>query len=89
MGVVIETITPGDGGNSLSCFTAYYPISFTQCLVHCKSRFLYFLLFSGQTFPKKGQHVVVHYVGKWGGIVGIVKITLLRGALRLEAKCFV
>ncbi|KAI2649861.1 Peptidyl-prolyl cis-trans isomerase FKBP1A [Labeo rohita] len=68
MGVEIETITPGDGKINLirllSFKVAYYyklhafnSIILLLCL--CSSR----IACTGRTFPKKGQTVVVHYVG--------------------------
>lgn len=59
MGVQVETITAGDGEND--------PISVAPRLVHAVA--VYSHAFShvsspGQTFPKKGQRVVVHYVGE-------------------------
>lgn len=42
-----------------------------------------FFLFSGQTFPKKGQRVVVHYVGECGGWTD-AEAKLLNGAEKLD-----
>lgn len=38
-----------------------------ECSLHYSATFLSVFLFPGQTFPKKGQRVVVHYVGECGG----------------------
>lgn len=59
MGVQVETIAAGDGKNE--------PISVAPCLVRAVA--VYSHAFAhvsspGQTFPKKGQRVVVHYVGE-------------------------
>lgn len=83
MGVEIETITPGDGKINLirllSFKVAYYyklhafnSIILLLCL--CSSR----IACTGRTFPKKGQTVVVHYVGElnfrfsFGGCTDVV-----------------
>lgn len=70
MGVEIETITAGDGENNRFCPTALCYIFFSTVFLHAPCLLpppLSNPFFSpGRTFPKKGQRVVVHYVGEWG-----------------------
>uniref|UniRef100_A0A087XF46 peptidylprolyl isomerase n=1 Tax=Poecilia formosa TaxID=48698 RepID=A0A087XF46_POEFO len=66
MGVEIETITPGDGEDN-TCFSSLFhsfgPYSSEGNPTFRVFPFICCFLFLGRTFPKKGQRVVVHYVG--------------------------
>lgn len=59
MGVEVETITAGDGENDL-----IKNVPSALVAVHFNTSPPALLPLPGQTFPKKGQRVVVHYVGE-------------------------
>uniref|UniRef100_A0A3B3HL21 peptidylprolyl isomerase n=1 Tax=Oryzias latipes TaxID=8090 RepID=A0A3B3HL21_ORYLA len=67
MGVEIETLTPGDGENCLFVFIKNVHLHVNYLIICIYPQTVFFFVdsshVSGRTFPKKGQRVVVHYVG--------------------------
>lgn len=87
MGVEIETITPGDGGNNSHCLTAQWSAAFLGCVVNYYTRSVCFLVyFQDGHFRRRGSASwCTMSVSEEAGVVQ----RLLKGAQRLHLPSYV